>query len=79
MESNLSLAPGFSRVSSRDATAKPFQRLSCAFEKPLKRLDSRACFFTRLKPGANETWPRLPAVSHLRRDSLARFRNALHP
>ena len=51
---NFSLALGFSRVSGRDARPKPFQRLSRAFEKPLKRLEICARFSTRLKPGANE-------------------------
>ena len=50
----LSLAPGFSRVTTVREDEKPFQRFRHASGKPLKRLKSFASANTRLKTGANE-------------------------
>jgi len=58
--SHLLLAPGFSQVMSAPARSSA---ASAAFgqaaEKPLKRFLSQSPLITRLKPGANEIWPRV--------------------
>jgi hypothetical protein len=53
MSSGISLTPGFSPMAAGEERENRFNGLSRA-EKPLKRLERRACSTTRLKPGVNE-------------------------
>jgi hypothetical protein len=52
MRNEFSLAPGISPVAAAEIGINRFNGLSPA-GNPLKRLESFALFFTRLKPGAN--------------------------
>ncbi len=58
MRNEFSLAPGFSPVAAVAKGNNRFNGFSPA-GKPLKRLETAAMFFTRLKPGANEINQRL--------------------